>query len=62
MMRANNPGTHAVVKESMVMDSATERVRGTTRWVHPLVGLELPPPIPDYKYAIGGWRLNPIED
>ncbi|MEY3457846.1 MAG: hypothetical protein RL215_1003 [Planctomycetota bacterium] len=62
MMRANNPGTHAVVKESMVMDSATERVRGTTRWVHPLVGLELPPPIPDYQYAIGGWRLNPIED
>lgn len=62
MMRADNPGTHAVVKESMVMDSATERVRGTTRWVHPLVGLELPPPIPDYEYAVGGWRLNPIED
>ena len=62
MMRATDSGTQAVVKESMVMDSATERVRGTTRWIHPLVGLELPPPIADYQYAIGGWRLNPIED
>lgn len=62
MMRATGADTQAVVKESMLMDSATERVRGTTRWVHPLVGLELPPPIADYQYAIGGWRLNPLED
>ncbi|MFM7058916.1 MAG: hypothetical protein ACKO2P_18555 [Planctomycetota bacterium] len=62
MMRATGADTHAVVRESMLMDSATERVRGTTRWIHPLVGLELPPPIEDHQFAIGGWRLNPLED
>ncbi len=62
MMRATAADTQAVVRESMLMDSATERVRGTTRWIHPLVGLELPPPVEDHQFAIGGWRLNPLED
>lgn len=62
MMRATGADTQAVVQESMLMDSATERVRGTTRWIHPLVGLKLPPPIEDHQFAIGGWRLNPLED
>jgi len=62
MMRATAADTQEVVQESMLMDSATERVRGTTRWIHPLVGLKLPPPIEDHQFAIGGWRLNPLED
>ena len=51
-----------IVQEAWEIDDVSERLRGSARWVHPLVGLALPPAIAPIEQPVGGWRLNPYTD
>lgn len=60
MMRST--ASQPIVQESWEIDDVSERLRGAARWVHPLVGLTLPPAIAPIEQPMGGWRLNPYSD
>ena len=60
MMRST--ASQPIVQESFEIDDVSERLRGAARWVHPLVGLALPPAIAPIEQPMGGWRLNPYSD
>jgi len=60
MMRST--ASQPIVQEAWEIDDVSERLRGGARWVHPLVGLALPPAIAPIEQPMGGWRLNPYSD
>jgi hypothetical protein len=51
----------SVVEDAYKIDPPNSLIPGTARWVMPLLGEPMLPPVPPILNQVGGWRLNPVE-